>query len=205
VLPHIFEPFFTTKEVGKGTGLGLSMVHSIMSDHSGRISYQPSAENGACFVLEFAVPPVASTIMPRAELARPGSGPTVSIEAAQILVLDDETSLAELLGEMLGMLGHFPTVCHTPAEALALLDKEKFDLILSDFRMPGMDGQQFFRMATQKQPDMAKRIVFLTGDVVNPETVEFLKSLGNPHLPKPFQLERVEALIRHVLGTAAAA
>ena len=115
------------------------------------------------------------------------------------------TSLGELLDEMLTMLGHFPTICHAPAQALALLEKQKYDLILSDFHMPGMDGEQFYRLAIKRWPEMAKRIVFLTGDMVNPETKEFLQSTGNPHLSKPFQMETIRTLIRQTLGETACA
>ncbi len=205
VLPHVFEPFFTTKEVGAGTGLGLSIAHSIMSDHNGRIFYQPSAENGACFVLEFKVPPTAPAVSPDLEPVVQSTPAIAAVPGSKILVLDDEKPLADLLGEMLSMLGHSPTVCYAPVAALEALSRQKYDLILSDFRMPGMDGQQFYRAALERHPELAKRIVFLTGDVVNPETMDFLESIGNPHLGKPFQLDKVEAVIAQVLGEMACA
>src|SRR5262245_34902029 len=115
-----------------------------------------------------AAPPVPAALELAIE-AKPAIAPTPT---AQILVLDDEKSLAALLGEMLGMLGYSPTVCHTPDQALELVNKHKYDLILSDFHMPGMDGGQFYRVVIERRPELAKRIIFLTGDLFNAETVE---------------------------------
>jgi len=200
VLPYIFEPFFTTKEVGRGTGLGLSIAHSIMTDHQGRIACQPSALGGAGFILELPIvgtgaePPAASAASPM--LAR---AETAQALPAHSLVLDDEPTIAELLGEMLGLLGYSTTLCHSGPDALQLLSQREFDLIISDFRMPKMNGQQFYQRAVQMKPELARRILFLTGDVVSEDTQAFLQSTGNPHLSKPFQLVRVEQLVAQVL------
>lgn len=200
ILPHIFEPFYTTKPVGTGTGLGLSIAHSIMAEHRGRILYEQPPEGGAAFVLEI---PVIKEEKPR----QPEEPEPVMIglqtqpsASADILVLDDEAGIADLLGEMLLFLGHKPVVCNHPNKALEHLSAKQFDLVLSDFRMPEMNGEQFFRAAIQKRPELARKIIFLTGDLVNEETQRFLKSTGNPHLPKPFQLASVEQVISDALA-----
>jgi len=115
--------------------------------------------------------------------------------------LDDEHSIAELLAEMIEILGHSPTVCTSPRQAIELLKSHTFDLVLSDFRMPTMNGKQFYEKACQMRPELARRVVFLTGDVVCDETQSFLKALGNPHLSKPFQLSKVEAVLNQMLGS----
>ncbi|MBI4326297.1 MAG: response regulator [Chloroflexi bacterium] len=201
ISPHIFEPFFTTKEVGTGTGLGLSIAHSIMADHQGRIFHQPSTEGGACFGLEL---PIMETLSidqgPAPDRAGAASVAEIrSFRGAQILVLDDEPSLAELLGEMLTILGHSATVCNSALQALQLVQERPFDLVLSDFRMPVMNGREFYEAVVQNKPHLAKRIIFLTGDVVNEETQAFLTSVGNPHLCKPFQLSTIEKAVAQVL------
>lgn len=207
VLRHIFEPFFTTKPVGTGTGLGLSIAHSIMTDHKGRIFHQePENGVGACFVVELpivrAAVPVPQPPPPEPKPKAPAPQP---VPNARILVLDDEASIAELLGEMLGLLGYRATVANSPVEALEVARTREFDLILSDFRMPGMNGQQFYEALVECKPEMAGRVVFLTGDVVNEETQGFLRSIGTPHLSKPFQLAAVEKTVEQVLEKAAAA
>ena len=197
---RIFEPFFTTKEVGSGTGLGLSIAHSAMSDHQGRIIHQPTPGGGASFVLEFPIVegsgalPDAGDAPPTA--ARPQLPPSVS---ARILIVDDEQSIAELLGEMLEMLGNKVTLCHAAPRALELLSQSEFDVVLSDFRMPMMDGKEFYRLAVARKPEMAKRFIFLSGDVVSEDTHSFLESVGTLHLAKPFQLTNVEQAVAQVL------
>jgi CheY-like chemotaxis protein len=73
--------------------------------------------------------------------------------------------------------------------------------------MPGMNGAEFHQTLANMNPALARRVIFLTGDVVNEETQRYLASTGNPHLEKPFQLGRLEAVVAQVLssGTALAA
>lgn len=206
LMRKIFEPFFTTKEVGLGTGLGLSITHTIMAEHGGRVYHQPSDLGGAAFVLDF--PPVEPAS------AHPTSGETEmiirlplessaeTIVHASILILDDEKSIGEMLGEMLELLNFSPTVCNSAAEALQFIKEKHFDLVISDFRMPGINGEQFHGLVAQRDPDLANKIIFLTGDLVNPETAKFLKSTGNPHLAKPFQLDTVRNAVTAVLKQA---
>ncbi len=195
----IFEPFFTTKPVGTGTGLGLSIAHSIMTDHHGRIFYQTSSIGGAGFVLEFPLVSVATTPSGATTeiIRKPAS--TEKVEPAQILVLDDEQTIAELLCEMLSMLGHQPMLALNPNKALELIDQRDFDVILSDFRMPIMNGQEFHQKVAEKKESVARRIIFLTGDIVNDETRAFLQVAGNPHLAKPFQLTDLERIIKETI------
>jgi two-component system NtrC family sensor kinase len=195
---RIFEPFFTTKTDGAGTGLGLSIAHGIMAEHHGRISCGRSTLGGAEFRLEFPIVTVAAPA-PVPEFIPPPAPPAAPV-SARVLVLDDDPSIAGLLSEMLEALGHQPVVCLTPPAALAALQTRPFDLVISDFRMPVMNGEEFYHALAKIDPELARRVIFLTGDVVNEETQQFLASTGNPHLDKPFQLARLEAVIAEVLS-----
>ncbi|HVR35294.1 MAG TPA: ATP-binding protein [Methylomirabilota bacterium] len=198
---RIFEPFFTTKEVGTGTGLGLSIAHSIMSDHQGRVFHERSALGGAGFVLEFPVCGCVPAPEPvPAPVPEPARAPEPEVKPARILVLDDEQAIAELLGEMLSILGHRPTLCFAPPEALELIHTNEFDLIISDFRMPVMNGEEFHHAVSERKPDLARRMIFLTGDVVHEKTRAFLEQDGRRHLSKPFQLTRIEAVVQEALS-----
>lgn len=203
LVTRIFEPFFTTKEVGTGTGLGLSIAHSIMADHQGSLSYQSTPGGGASFVLEFPLADSAGAMPSASDMPTQSpvdtTSPPPSASPARILIVDDETSIAELLGEMLGMLGYQPTLCHAAPQALEIIARNEFDVVLSDFRMPVMDGQEFYRLAVEKKPSLARRFIFLSGDVVNEDTQNFLGSIGTPHLAKPFQLTTVEEAVIKVL------
>lgn len=201
VPPHledrIFEPFFTTKEVGTGTGLGLSIAHSIMAEHKGRIYHKRPSTGGACFVFELPIikPEFPMPLSPEVKSAqtKPASYP------ANVLVIDDEPAVADMLGEILRLIGYVPTMCNSASDALAILGQKEFDIILSDYRMPGMDGRQFYEVLKVQNPEYARRVIFLTGDTINRETQEFLTSTGNLHLPKPFQMSTVQDAIEKVL------
>jgi two-component system NtrC family sensor kinase len=201
ILPHIFEPFFTTKQVGCGTGLGLSIAHSIVTEHHGRIWYHPSEDRGAGFTIELPVvhggPAENGAAVQVEELDEPAA--EAAGAPARILVLDDERPLAELLSELLSTLGHEPVTCCSAPQALELLKQQPFDLILSDFRMPLMNGRQFHERVSQHDPALARRVVFLTGDVVAAETREFLQSVGNPHLCKPFRLDAIARVVTRMM------
>jgi PAS domain S-box-containing protein len=215
----IFEPFFTTKPIGVGTGLGLSIAHSIMAEHQGRITHEPAPGGGACFILEFPLPqtvPEAKpdpAVRPASEADRAPAVPAATapkpeaqpVRPARVLVVDDEKAIAELLAELLSILGYTPTVTHSAPEALEQLATRSFDVILSDFRMPGMDGREFYQEATRRNPGLAQRIIFLTGDVVNEETRAFVEAIGAPFIGKPFHLEKVEQAIAKVLQDTATA
>jgi two-component system NtrC family sensor kinase len=199
VLPHIFEPFFTTKEVGSGTGLGLSIAHSILAEHGGRIYYEKSGRGGACFVIEIPVVAAPQEVEAPAEAVDAEAAPSLAAEedktGFRILVIDDEQVLAELLAELLAALGHEAVTCCSPLRALELVESREFDLILSDFRMPIMNGRELYERINQTHPDLARRMVFLTGDVVTPETRGFIESTGNAHLAKPFRLDGVAKVV----------
>ena len=123
------------------------------------------------------------------------AGPSV-----RVLIVDDEACISDLLSEMLRLLGYAPTQCFSPLAALRLLNEGDFDVILSDFRMPQMNGDEFYHKAVERRPELATRFVFLTGDTVNEDTQLFLKEHSRPHLSKPFELETVIEVITDVLS-----
>jgi PAS domain S-box-containing protein len=209
---RIFEPFFTTKPAGVGTGLGLSIAHNIMSEHKGRIYYKPAAGGGAGFVLEFprASIEVGTDQQQSTPITPQAPSPAKSRElnskskpkpatARRILILDDQDTIAELLGEMIRLIGHEPFAENDPQRALERLEEEDFDIILSDYRMPNMNGQEFYHAATALKPELTDRIIFLTGDLMNEDTANFLESSGVPYLRKPFHLDKIESAIATAL------
>jgi CheY-like chemotaxis protein len=126
------------------------------------------------------------------------------MRSAKILILDDDPAIGEMLEDMLDLLGHEPTCCQNPSEALCLVQQQSFDLILCDYRMPGMQGNEFYRQLYLQQPDLARRIVFLTGDILSEDTQFFVKATGNPHLLKPFRLSNVRDLLDRLLAGGSA-
>jgi two-component system NtrC family sensor kinase len=198
---RLFEPFFTTKEPGKGTGLGLSVSLGIMRDHEGTLTVESVVGEGSSF--RFTLPLVACAAAPQAD-PRPRAGMPAAITGLRILVVDDEPVLTELLGDLLKSVGHEVDNARDGRVALRLTHENRYDLILTDLKMPGLDGQGLYEQVCRERPEMRSRFIFSTGDVVNPDAQGFLKGSGCAYLSKPFKLETVLQLVDEV-GRARAA
>ncbi|HEU4371331.1 MAG TPA: MASE4 domain-containing protein [Methylomirabilota bacterium] len=190
----IFEPFFTTKPAGQGTGLGLSLCRSIVEEHGGAITVESEPGRGTTFAITLPVVP------------RPlDAGAPIAVEAPApvgskaILVVDDERDLAELLVEELEGDGHQVEIASNGADALRRLERRAFDLVVSDTKMPLMDGLELYREIERRFPALQRRIVFVTGDVLDAEKRRFLESTGAPFLTKPFDLRDVRNVVRRQL------
>ncbi len=141
----------------------------------------------------------SSSVLARASIvpAEPAKKPR------EILVVDDEEPVVMLMTEVLGLDGHRVTPAFNGAEALALLQEQDYDLIISDVRMPAVGGPTFFEILQTTRPDLLPRVVFVTGDTVSPSTRDFLRKAGRPMLAKPFDPERLRALVASNLGGVA--
>jgi PAS domain S-box-containing protein len=187
---RIFEPFFTTKPQGVGTGVGLSFSHGIVEAHGGRLHLLPS-EGGATFRIELPVAEVGE-----ADAAAPDPSPAVvSAEAKRALVVDDEPDIAETIRELLEREGFDVTVASDGAAALMALDRDDFDVVLSDLRMPGVSGPEMYARVREIRPQLLSRIAFVTGDTLGASMDNFLKESGRPVLEKPFTRAGVRCLV----------
>jgi len=154
---------------------------------------------GATFVIEL---PVVTPPHPAA--SAPAASPP-PLAPQRVLVVDDEVGVAEALAEMLGRDGHTVDVATDGARALELLAAGPYDVIVSDTRMPVLDGEGFWAELEQRFPRLCRRTIFLTGDVLNSDKRAFLARIGAPFLTKPCDLDEVRRMIRRVVGTAAEA
>ena len=109
----------------------------------------------------------------------------------QLLVVDDEEVLVELLSDFLKGCGHQVDKARDGRKALELASGKDYDFILSDLKMPGLDGQGFYQQLTKIKPAMAPRFIFSTGDLANPKVQTFFQATGCLYLSKPFKLEAV--------------
>jgi signal transduction histidine kinase len=195
---RIFEPFFTTKPTGEGTGLGLSLCRGMIEEHGGTIEFASEPGGGSRFTIEL-------PLMVRPEAAAgaetPAALPPVSSKA--ILVVDDEPDLAAVIAEVLERDGHRVGVATDGAMALEMLAKEPYDLLVSDVRMPVLDGEGLYLEIERRFPALRKRIIFLTGDVLGREKQAFLERIGAPTLVKPCDLGEVRQLVHQVLADRA--
>lgn len=190
---RLFEAFFTTKGPDEGTGLGLAISRGIAREHMGDLVLEDRADgkSGAQFTLRVPVSdrPAAA---PTPESTIPDGVP------ARVLVVDDESAVREALVEQLGRLGAQVESASTPSEAQVLLGRgSPYDAVLLDVRLPGGSGLDVHRTLKQANPDLADRVVFMTGDLVNDDVIKAVRSTGNTLLEKPFTtIELRRALAR---------
>lgn len=197
---RIFDPFFTTKGVGKGTGLGLSISYGIINEHGGAIYASSTPGYGSTFVVEL---PVLEK--PR----RSEEGPTrvpVRIDAEKLremglraLILDDEAIVLDLLYDSLSYAGFQVDRSASSEDALRKLEETDYDLIISDIKMPGLDGKGFYNAVSSVRPEAQRRIVFISGDSLNKETQQFLRETGNLSLNKPFTVDQLNEVISRLI------
>jgi len=202
----IFDPFFTTKPEGTGTGLGLSICYGIAHDHGGRISVSSVPGNGAAFTV--ALPRDARTRQrstpPPMEIpaeAREPDGRSAG-GALSVLLIDDEEGLRRAVVSFLKRRGMHIIAVEDGGDALRVLRRERFDVIVSDVRMPGMSGGEFLERLRREQPAMVKRLIFTTGDTFAADTSSLLKDAGVPSLVKPYDFAKLEEVLRQVAGAA---
>jgi PAS domain S-box-containing protein len=190
---RIFEPFFTTKPAGVGTGLGLSLCQGIVEGHGGKIGLVRSAGPGAVFRVELPLEGPEETAMAVAP------EPPMAARGERVLVVDDEPGIAGILAEVLQLDGHVVETVGNGKAALSKLALGGYELILSDIRMPELDGPSLYRELERRDPRLLRRMIFLTGDTLSPGTREFLEITGAPCLSKPFALGDVREIVQRVL------
>jgi CheY-like chemotaxis protein/two-component sensor histidine kinase len=193
VRDKIFDPFFTTKADGMGTGMGLSVSRSIARDHGGDLVLEDTA-TGARFALSLPLRAAAPVAAPEATPV-----PEAAAGPARLLVVDDEAEIAELLRTLLEGAGFEVASADAGAVALELLDTARFDAIVSDLRMPDMDGAALWRAVRERHPALATRMVFVTGDTLSPQARQFLDASGCQRLDKPFSRDDLLARVHRAL------
>jgi two-component system NtrC family sensor kinase len=194
VRTRLFEPFFTTKPVGQGTGLGLSLCRAIVDAHGGQITLISESGQGASFQVDLPVlppgPPDGSQAVEE-PLGVPGK---------RILVVDDEPELAEMVAEVLTEDGQLVETAANGQAALRRLDQAPFDLVVSDIRMPELDGPGLYEEICKARPELGAHMIFLTGDTLDPAPRQFLERVGLPYLTKPFGPNDIRRAVRLALA-----
>jgi CheY-like chemotaxis protein len=196
VQPKIFDPFFTTKEVGKGTGLGLTVAYAIVQEHGGRIRLASSAGSGASFYVEF---PVTGTPLQRPSIV-PQKAALDALAGSTVLLVEDEPALAAAVTEALTDAGFVVDRAGDGEEALRRVGVKGYDLIVCDLKMPKIDGIRFYQKLAASHADVARRVMFVTGDVAGTDAERFLQESGCRWLAKPFRLCDLLRTAREILA-----
>jgi two-component system, NtrC family, sensor kinase len=199
-LRRIFDPFFTTKEVGKGTGLGLSLCYGIIKEHGGSITPLSRPGEGATFIIEL---PITHDVVasgepaPAAETNKPNPREGVG---RRVLVIDDEEAILQMISEDLHGSGYQVDTALDGESGLRRLRQNHYDATLCDWKMPGLNGRQVYEQLRATNPVLCRRLIFITGDVINEPMRQFLEREQRPCLAKPFTFAEFHATLKAVLA-----
>lgn len=191
ILPRIFEPFFTTKPAGEGTGLGLSICHGIVTAHGGTIGVESRPGDGATFMVSLPVR-VAPVAAPPAGI--PASSGALRPSGLRVLLVEDDPVVVAVVLRALGDANSVE-VAADGADGLRRARAGTFDLLLCDLRMPAVGGLELHRRLAEQRPELAGRLLFISGDTSSPATRKALQATGRPLLTKPFRPEELYAAI----------
>ncbi len=194
VLDRAFEPFFTTKPVGKGTGLGLSQIFGFAHQSGGEVGIESEPGKGTTVSIYLPRTHVQQAeIRPHPATQRLDSEATVP--GARILVVEDDPRVRASTIEALEDLNYEPVACASGAEAMAIFEQRKFDLVISDVIMPEMTGPELIRNLKANYEDFA--VLFVTGYVGEGESEDLL---SNELLRKPFTVGALAGAVSAALA-----
>ena len=199
ILAQATEPFFTTKGIGKGTGLGLPMVQGLAHQSGGKFILSSTKGAGTTAEIWLRVSPEedgAGAVEPAPVEAEAKPGTT---DPLVILAVDDDPLVLENTAAMLMELGHTVLQAHSGAEALRMLDQRSVDLIITDYAMPGMTGEELTQHILANQPELP--VLMVSGYASLPEGA----GMSVPKLGKPFKERDLSRAIAEVIALKRAA
>jgi len=193
----IFQPFFTTKKKGKGTGLGLSLSRDILKKHGGDILAQKSHLGGAQFILEIPVKEKTSIDKKRTIDKK------MDIKGGKLLIAEDDPVVSKLMAVYLKRLGYNVENVNNGTSCLERVKSNEYDMIISDMIMPDIRGDEMIEIWEKEKPELLKRLVLCTGDVLEKAVMENFESKGIHVLYKPFEMVELKKIVERVMSLGA--
>ena len=188
-LGKLFEPFFTTKKVGVGSGLGLPISKSIVEGYKGTIQVSSEVGKGTSFIIRLPVWQEEAAV-----LETPSEATVAPCVKGRILIVDDEAGIRSAMARMLR--DHETVQAANGAEAIAILEEDpSFDLVLCDMMMPEISGMNLHAWLAERQPQLAKQVIFITGGAFTPRARDYLSKVDNIRLEKPFDMANFKKIV----------
>lgn len=183
----IFDPFFTTKESGKGTGLGLSISRDIALFHHGALTCLSHPGEGCEFSLT--LPIYAGDLTPVHDTTRITPPPMEpEMYKPSLLIVDDEAPIRWMLKRLFTSYAGTLALAASAEEAVEMWQDGPFDLVISDFHLPGKDGIELYELLGGQD---LTRYVLITGNSSSPRVCQFGENPNVEVIDKPFELENL--------------
>ena len=186
---RIFEPYFTTKPTGMGLGVGLAVSLGIVEAHGGTLTVDCPAEGGAVFTIALPVGAVDAAAAPDVAAMGMDGG------ERRILIVDDEAEIRDSLAEILTAARHRVDTVGSGRDALERMAAQRYDAILTDLRMPDIDGRALYQEIERRWPGQGGRVIFVTGDTLTSASRDFVAESGRPVIEKPFLPSEVRRVV----------
>jgi signal transduction histidine kinase len=184
--------------VSTRAGLDLAVARRLVEADGGTLRYEPPADGGAGRGNRLIVRlPLAVPLEPVRQATR-ATAATTDARPVTVLVCDDDDAVRGLIGRVLERTGMRVLGAASGSEALAVLDRETIDVVMSDHGMHGMDGVELHAAASGRYPAVASRFILMSGDAGRAELDAFANATGLCVLAKPFELASLPALVRRV-------
>jgi DNA-binding response OmpR family regulator len=186
------DPFLTIRE--STGGLGLSLAYGMIKGHGGKMAVHSISGEGVTYVVELPIHEALPSPIepPSSELAGGGR--------LRVLVVDADEKNLSLLQEIVHHLGHDADGGSSAQLALQKIANRDYDLIITDMHLPGMDGLYLYQRLRVLRPELAQRVIFISGRVLKEEVGTFFDQVGCPLIRKPFSVADIEMGMRQALG-----
>ena len=186
----IFDPYFSTKE--KGSGLGLAVCYSVISKHKGHVTVESTLGVGTSFSVYLPV------FEGREEKRTQVDGGKMSITSGRILVMDDEGSILDMVGDILGYHGYEVDFAYNGEEALSMYDKGKYDAVILDLTIPGgMGGKETMKALLKADPEV--KAIVSSGYSSDPIMSDYKNHGFKDVIAKPYKIEELGEVVQRVI------
>ncbi|MBN2442876.1 MAG: PAS domain S-box protein [Spirochaetales bacterium] len=194
VLSHLFEPFFTTKPPGKGTGMGLAAVYGTIQMHHGGINVYSKVGEGTSFELFFPVHTKKNNEKQQKQTSMPVEG------EGRILYIEDEDAIRLATTQNLESLGYSVIACSTGDQAIEDYSENinKFDLMILDIVLPGIDGISVYQSMITFNPEI--KVLFCSGYSPNDDIQQLMNQKNIGFIHKPYTIALLSGQIAEMLN-----